>query len=391
MSVIIGPDDPALEGLRMSLSQHSELGIELRTIPWAEYRSILMHTLAEVTASSQALFVPGHLWIPELAHAGYLADIGELMSVLPQSLVEQYDKDDIFPSVWSECHYNHRLYQLPFFSDGHLLFYREDLVALDADQEVPVVSTEVLASLAKKVQGTSRLHGLALKADVSEIFTDYLPYMWEAGGRIFDTSGTPDLACCENIEALERYCVLRSWCPEKTHTYGNAEIAHILRTGEAALISNWGGQTAPILLDENNPWRNRYKVAVFPQPWNATWGIAIPENQPKNRQKEVLSGLMQLLGSAEDRRVASVAGSPVRQSSYSREQMGKYPWLAAQKRMLESAKILPKDPRLGLFLETLYEEIHKAFTGKISPRGALTHVQDVAIKQCRKYKISQSH
>ncbi len=376
---IIGPNDPALDVLAAALAARPELNAQLTIIPWPSYRDELMATLAADEAPNQAVFVPGHIWLPELAEAGYLAALDGLMADVSSSILNAYNPDDILPSIADECCYQGTQYQLPFFSDGHILFYREDLIPLDDSAGVPVVATRDVAALAKTAHNPPQVYGLALKADASEIFTDFLPYLWEAGGRIFDENGRPDLDNPTNIAALELYCSLRDLCPPNTHAYGNGEIAGSLRRGEAALIANWGGQTAPIWLDEGNEWRERYGTAVFPTPWNATWGIAIPKNQPEDSRETAVSVLMQLLGPEQDKEITRVAGSPVRASSYAPAELQKYPWLAAQLEMLNRAKPLPANPALGRFLGDLYEAVHQAFTGQLTPVAALRGAQANAL------------
>ena len=372
---IIGPDDPALNVLAEAITDHPALNLELRTIPWAQYRDTLMETVTAGTSTAQAVFVPGHIWLPELAEAGYLAPLEPLFDSLEEGVLSAYDSGDIVPQIAAECRYGERQYQLPFFSDGHILFYRSDLITLEAEEgDVPVVSTRMLQTLAAEHHNPPEHYGLALKADASEIFTDFLPYLWEAGGALFDEQGNPDFASGANIAALERYCALRPLCPPQTDRYGNAEIAESLRAGEAALVANWGGQTAPIVLDPDNPWRDIYRPAVFTTPWNATWGIAIPANQPSEIRQKTLSALMQLLTPEQDREITRQAGSPVRESSYAADQLTRYPWLAAQREMLRRARPLPADPTLGRYLGALYEAVHKAFTGELSAVEALRRV-----------------
>ncbi len=374
---IIGPNDPALDVLAAALDARPYLDAALTIIPWPEYRERLMAVLTADTAPSQAVFVPGHIWLPEFAAAGYLAEIAPLMQAASSDLLTKYDPDDIVASVADECRYEGKQYQLPFFSDGHIIFYRADLIELDDNDGVPVISTQDIFSLATAVHNPPHVYGLALKADGSEIFTDWLPYLWEAGGRIFDENGRPDLDNPINIEALELYCSLRDLCPPETAVYGNGEIAEVLRKGEAAIVANWGGQSAPIVLGDGEG--RGYKTAVFPIPWNAVWGIAIPQNQPDAVQQHTISVLMQLLGTEQDKQITRIAGSPVRQSSYAPSEMAKFSWLAAQREMLERAKLLPARPELGNFLGLLYEAVHQAFTGELSAAEALADVQAKAL------------
>jgi len=211
---VIGPDDPALEVLRDAIAAHPESSLRLETIPWAAYREKLMEALSAEHSSAQAVFVPGHIWLPELAEAGYLAPIGSLQEALSPEIRAAYDAEDIIPEVAQECRYAGEQYQLPFFTDGHLLFYRSDIVELEEKQgEVPVISMQMFQVLADKAHRPPDHYGLALKADVSEIFTDFLPYLWEEGGQILDEEGRPDFASDAAITALERYCRGVAWAP----------------------------------------------------------------------------------------------------------------------------------------------------------------------------------
>jgi len=372
---IIGPNDPALDALAAALAQRPELNAQLRIIPWPQYRQTLMAGLHAEESPWQAAFAPGHIWLPELAHHHLLAALGPLLAKTEPEVRAAYDAGDIIPAVAEECRYEGEDYLLPLFTDGHILFYLEK--CFDFADEVPVVSTHDIASLARQAHHPPKHYGLALKADASEIFTDWLPYLWEAGGRIFDDAGQPELDNPTNIEALAYYCSLASLCPPTTSSYGNAEIAGALRAGEAALVATWGGQAAPIFLDDaSSPLP--YRAAVFPTPWNATWGVGIPANQPEARQQQALSALMQVMGPATDRAVIRTAGSPVRASTYTPAALSRYPWLAAQREMLRRARPLPADPRLGLFLGDLYAYVHRAFTGEMTPADALQAVQQLA-------------
>ncbi len=369
---IIGPDDPALQVLAEAIAAGPERGLELRTIPWARYREEMMAALTAERSGVQAVFVPGHIWLPELAEAGRIAPLDPLLSSVDAAVIAAYDAGDIVPQIARECRYRGVQYQLPFFTDGQILFYRGDLVSLSAEEgTVPVISTRELQALAAQHHNPPDHYGIALKADISEILTDFLPYLWEEEGALFDAQGEPDFASEANIRALEHYCALRAWSPPRTHTYGNAEIAASLRKGEAAFVANWGGQTAPIVLDGDNPWREIYRPAVLQTPWNATWGIAIPANQPDAARAATVSALMQILHARQDRAITRIAGSPVRESSYSASEQAHYPWLAAQREMLRRARPLPDTPLLGDYLGALYEAVHRAFVGEMTPKEAL--------------------
>jgi multiple sugar transport system substrate-binding protein len=361
------------------LQAHPEWSTTLTIVPWAEYRARLMETLTGPMTPYQAVCVPGHLWIPELAAAGLLAPFDPMLDRLTD-LMAGYQPDEILPSVARESRYGGSQYMLPLFSDGHLLFYRSDEVAIPATDGVPLVSPTDVAGLAARVHRPPELFGLALKADASEILLDWLPYLWAEGGDILDDSGRPAFAGTAGIRALEAYCALRQFCPPDTQAYGNDEIASAIKQGRVALAATWGGQAASIMLAPDMAHRESYRVATYPQPWNATWGIAVPVNQDLPIQEGVLSVLLQAMGPQTDRAVTRLAGSPVRESSYGPAERERYPWLAAQYEMLKRARTLPVHPKVGAFLGALYEAVHDAFTGNATAREALARAESVVRK-----------
>ena len=381
---IIGPNDPALDVLQAAITKKPELDTHLTIIPWSDYRDALMKTLTADQAPNQAVFIPGHVWLPELAAQGLLAPVDNLMEDVPHVEIAAYNSADILPNVAAESRYLGKQYLLPLFTDGHILFYRSDLIDIDGYENVPVISHLDLHALAVRVHNPPDVYGIALKAHPSEIFLDWLPFLWASGGDILDENQQPALASEAGLQALEAYCNLREFCPPATHQYGNAEIAEILRNGKAALTTTWGGQAAPIFLDTDNIFRQVYKSAVFPKPWNATWGIALPVSQPLLTHQKTLQVLLKVTGPAQDEEIIKVAGSPVRENTYSSQAFEQYHWLAAQYQMLKTAGFLPLQPETDQYLGTLYESIYAAFTGELTPQDALSQAQTMMLTVLRK-------
>jgi multiple sugar transport system substrate-binding protein len=390
MITLIGPDDPALNALENTfktgqvpvtseVTGTSETA-RLLIIPWAEYRDRLMETLTAGEAPHQAVFVPGHIWLPELAEAGYLAPLDQIRPPLPDTGPHPAERllAEMLPSVSAEAHYQGRSYLFPLFTDGHILFYRQDLLGEQMAQAhftrsgVPLISPMALAELAEQAHNPPKVYGLALKAHPSEIFLDWLPFLWAAGGDLLDEAGEPAFAGQAGVRALEYYTRLRRFCPPDTHLYGNAEILEIIKKGQAALVTTWGGQAGPLYASGAG---RAYRTAIFPRPWNAAWGAAIPANQPAERQQAALSVLLSAFGPETDLAVITAAGSPVRRSSYAPEQLETHPWLPAQLAMLERCGRLPDRPEVGRFLGALYGAVYSAFTEEQTPQAALKQAE----------------
>ncbi len=372
---IIAPNDPALEALQKAIEKEN-LNLNLKIIPWAEYHPTLMKTLESEQSSYQAVFIPGHIWLPNLAQNGDISNLSKLFKNIDENLLKEYDFEDIMPIIQKESSFRGDLFELPFFSDGHIIYIKDEKSLHVKDKEVPILSCKEIKDMAFLNHNPPKEYGISLKADKSEIFTDFLPYLWEFKGEIFDEKENPVLNHPNNIKALEFYCSLKKFAPPKTDSYKNEEIAKSIEQGESCIITTWGGQSAPLFIDGKN---SRYKAASFSKPWNATWGVAIPSNQPEKIKLQTLETLLKLLGKSTDQLVTKIAGSPVRKSSYTKEEFEKYPWLQAQYEMLKRAKPLPSIPKLGDFLGLLYELTHKAFVGELTPKQALEQAQKEAL------------
>jgi multiple sugar transport system substrate-binding protein len=365
-TAILGPDDPAMGALEGSIRQAMPDKAYLEIVPWADYRQTLMDCLRAVSSPYQAVAVPGHVWLPELVDAGYFYDLDELGAGLETTILQAYNFGDIVSSVRIEGYYGDRWYQLPLFTDGHLVFYRRDLVDLPS-QVRPSKWVDHIRSW-KLPDG---VWPLALKAHPSEIFLDWLPYLWDFGGELLDGGGRPIFNSPAGVVALKYYYNLRRFAPPETHEFGNDGIADALWQGRVAAAVSWGGQAATIFDSARSPQQVALKTANLDPAWNATWGVCLPANQTLEQARQALAILMALMGTECDREVTRLAGSPVRLSSYSKEEKQRFPWLQSQKKMLGACRTLPVRPEVGSFLGILYEYVYRAFMGEMKPKAAL--------------------
>lgn len=368
---ILGPDDPALAALSQFLLQHPEYETDLTVVAWDHYQATLLEALQAGESPYQAVFVPGHVWLADLVTAGKLVPL-PIQKISPE-VWEQYQAEDIFHKIQEECQYNQESYLIPYFTDGHLLFYRNDLISFENTNSIPIISPQQMEALVKNIHHPPALFGLALKAAPSEIFLDWLPFLWAFGGDVLDSQHRPILLSQPSIFALETYCGLRQYCPPDVSLFGNAEIAAVLRAKTVSLAPTWGGQAALIFPDQGSS--HSYSTALYPTPWNATWGIGIPRNQSKVVQIRMTETLYRINQLDMDQKVLEIAGSPVRKSTYSQANLQKFFWLEAQWEMLHRCRTLPVTPKLGKILGVLYPAIYAAFCGEKSPQQALADAQ----------------
>ncbi len=363
---ILGPNDPALAALEESLAAHPEVDAKVEIIAWENYRATLDECLSAPQANYQAVCIPGHIWLPQLGADKLLAPLDSFLEQLPPEILSAYDSAGIFELVAAECKFQNSRYVLPLFTDGHIVFYRGDLINLPE-----VVRPSEWHLYLENLNLPAGMSPLALKAHASEILLDWLPYLWDFGGSVVDENGKPAFDSENGIKALEYYKSLRRFAPADTQNYGNGEILSALNEGRAAAAVSWGGQAAAIFDPDKNPHAAQMKTAAFSGAWNATWGVSIPANQTETESVSALKALLQVMGADCDQRVTRIAGSPVRKGSYSASEKSKYAWLASQENLLAECRTLPTDPAFGARLGGMYAAVHRAFTGEKSAAEAL--------------------
>lgn len=314
-------------------------------------------------ASYDVIMAAGHLWKRELVENNNIAPIS-------------FNRNEIAQKIGREMYYNSTAYLSPSFCDGHMILFRKSILEKeDIHFSGQVIKPEEYIDAVKKLGKAG--YKIPMKAAKSEIFTDALVFMRMYGSDVYDHE-THEVRCDtpEVIKGLEQYLSLREYSFENTYTFGNDEVAKVLRNGTSPLGVTWSGQMGCIM-NLSDSCREDFGFATFSTAWNVTWSFAVTQNSPN---KEKADRLLEYLRSRNvDRQAGIVSGAPVRVFNYI-SGMHEYPWYDCQLKMIESAVPLPDIKNAGDKNAVLYDEIYKAFIGKKSAAEAMRDAAD-AIRQ----------
>jgi len=371
---LLGPNDPAVEALQPLLAQRPDLDAQIEIVRWEDYYPTLLASLNADPCPFQAVFIPGHVWLDSLIYAGLVAPLP--VDEVDAAVVAGYGLDDILPSIYAECSRAGEWYLVPWFSDGHICFYHLDVSGFSDEPGTLVIHAAQLSAVVRNAHRPPERYGIALKAAASEIFLDWLPFLWDFGGELFDADLNPTFATPQAVESLEAYIALKAYCPPDVHTYGNLEIGRVLAEHKVSVATTWGGQAGAIFgaaIEAGNV--VPYRAGVYAQPWNGTWGIGLPAHQSHSIRCRVAEWLLRVADRQMDEYLLRVAGSPVRKSTYSPQNLQRYFWLPAQWELLQRCRTLPFTHRLSDILSVMYPSIYAAFTGEKSARKALADAE----------------
>lgn len=357
--------------------ENSNLDIDFNIVPWESYYNTMMEDFKAEEPNYDIVMVAGHFWLRDFVENKFISPMDDYMNLLPKD----YEYEDILPIIREEMKLDGHHYLLPSFCDGHMVLYRKSIVK-EVLGYLPkeCITIDELISMVEKVDGFKGLRGIALKAHVSEILTDFLPYLRNEDIDLFDEDHKPSFYNDKGIKALNKYIALRRYAPVDTNEFGNVEIKNQIQQKKAVFAITWGGQLG-VVLNEQCKELEDIGFATLDRPWNVTWSFAL-NNNSKNKE-EAVRFLSYLTSKDIDKLVGSYAGSPVRKSTYLDErERSKCSWYDAHLEMVEKyAKPLPSLKGSGEILGILYEYISKAFNHELSAEEALKTAHE-KIMQC---------
>lgn len=372
---VLAVGDPAVDAyihhrLVETFNQKYHKNVEFTIVPWNDYYNTMMDTFYG-KYHFDIVMVAGHLWLKDFVEKEFLAEV-----VYPQT--SEYDYEDILSVISDEMKVNNKAYLYPSFCDGHFLLYRKSVVERIYGEVPPMIDTNTIATLASLCEGVDDMNGIALKADVSEIFLDFLPYLRNEGIDAFDKdTHAPTFNNDKGKKALQTYLKLKVFAPDHVDSYGNDQVRLAFQQRKVALATTWGGQLG-VVLDRHCQDIDDVGFAAIKTAWNVTWSFAICE---KSQNKQLANEFLAYLTTPQvDRLVGSFAGSPVRKSTYVTD-MDKFSWYNTHLMLIEQyAKPLPMMNQAGEIMAPLYEYIHAAFTGKLTIEEALQKAEEKVLQ-----------
>ncbi|MFT5872038.1 MAG: multiple sugar transport system substrate-binding protein [Clostridium sp.] len=369
---VLAVDDPAVYAYtdkRYNLVNNfkGDFTVDFNIVPWSEYYGTMMEAF-EGKREYDIVMIAGHLWLKDFINKGYIAPVEALKDC-------GYNYEDILPVIREEIELDGVQYLYPSFCDGHVVLYRKSIVEKVLGK-LPgkVITTDELIDMAAFCNGYNGMRGIALKADPSEIFLDFIPYLRNEGvDAINKTTLAPEFNNAKGQRALKKYLSLKAFAPTNTGSFGNEELKNAFQKKECVLAVTWGGQLGTIL-GEGCADVEDIGFAALKTSWNVTWSFAI--NNLSDKKAEANEFLKYITSKAADRVVGGYAGSPVRKSTYLADR-NKYNWYDMHLELIEKyARPLPGLLKAGDKFGVLYDAIGKAFNSEITIVDCLEQAED---------------
>lgn len=303
---------------------------------------------------------------------------------LPQ---DQFDLDKFLKPAVDTAKYRDKLYAVPVYSDGGLLYYRKDLLTAAGITAPPKTLTEMLTDC-QKVKALPAGANVSCYAGQFEKYEgltcNFAEAVQSAGGALLDSSGKPTVNSEQakaGLGALVQGFTTGA-IPQKAITYKEEEGRRAFQAGELLFHRQWPYQWALAnKTDGSSQVAGKFDVAPLPGLTGAGSSTLGGHNFAiSSFAKNKATGLdfIKFFTSEENEKSNLIATSqaPTRSDLYTDSELVKqFPYLPTLKASIESAKPRPQAVKYGDVTAAIQENAYAALTKAKTVDQALTDMQ----------------
>lgn len=297
---------------------------------------------------------------------------------------DQFDLDNYLDPAVSTAKYRDKLYAVPVFSDGGLLYYRKDL--LDAAGLKPPKTWKEMADACAKVKA----QGLAIGCYAGQfekyegLTVNFSEAVNSAGGVVVGEDGKPNVDTPEAKKGLDNLVngFKDGTIPQQAITYKEEEGRRAFQAGELLFHRQWPYQWALANKSDGSS-QIAGKFDVAPLPGDSGAGVSTLGGHnlaisafAKNKASAL--DFIKFFGNAENQRSNLLATSqaPTRTALYSDSELtAKFPYLPTLKESIEGATQRPAAVKYGDVTKAIQEAAYAALTGEKTSDAALADLQ----------------
>jgi multiple sugar transport system substrate-binding protein len=376
------------EGLRPLLDDFEKKNPRVKVVeeelPTSSDQQHLFYvTNLEAGSSDFDLFALDVIWVPEFSRAGWLLDLSSYLGA--EGAV------DFLSGPLHAATYSGRLYAVPWFVDGGVLYFRQDLLG-----KYGFAPPETFAELVHSAQvilqqeQNPRLTGFLWQGKQYEgLVCVALEFIRAHGGDVLNSEGRPILTSPQSGDAVRymRDLISRYQVSPPLVTTADEEITRqIFGQGEAIYMRNWP-YAWHLFAEEGSPVQGKVGVASLPHvpgqksmPTLGGWHLGINRY---SRHPDLAFQLLRRLTSFAAQKELAVEGGlkPSLLPVYEDEEVKRaQPSLGHFFPVLQSATPRPVTPFYLMLSQVLQGELSAAVTGIKEPEQALRDAEQQIVQ-----------
>ena len=234
------------------MKENPGVKVEIQAIPWSAAYDKILTGIAGMQLPD--LVQMGTTW---MAPFGAMGVFEELSPYLEKSFI---NKDMFFKGSWQTVMMNGGVYGIPWYVDVRVMFYRTDVLKEVGYDHAPQTWEELYDAAKKLAQRGKDMYALSLL--YTGVFgNEFMPFVWQAGGRLFDENGKVRVTDPEFVEAI-RYYARFFW--EKLAPIGGGNLFQDFATGKVPIF--FSGPWMVSMIKQQTPQiEGKWSVALMPK------------------------------------------------------------------------------------------------------------------------------
>jgi multiple sugar transport system substrate-binding protein len=331
---------------------------------------------AQVQSDAFAILNLDVVWTAEFAANRWVVELPE----------DQFDLDNYLETAVTTAKYRDKLYAVPMFSDGGLLYYRKDL--LDAAGAQPPKTWQEMLDACAKVKALPQGANVGCYAGQFEKYegltVNFSEAVDSAGGMVVGEDGQPNVDTPEAKKGLDSLVngFKDGTIPEKAITYKEEEGRRAFQAGELVFHRQWPYQWALAnKTDGSSQVAGKFDVTLLPGddgPGVSTLGGHNFAISAFAKNKASALEFIKFFGNEENQRSNLLATSqaPTRAGLYDDSELtAQFPYLPTLKESIEGANRRPSVVKYGDVTKAIQEAAYAALTGDQTSDAALADLQ----------------
>lgn len=317
--------------------------------------------------------------LPDVMQMGssYLGEFADMGALEPVD-TKVFKKGDFFTSAWDQGTYDGKSYGVPWYVDTRVLFYRTDLAKKAGLKGAPAAMAD-LRKAAKAYQDKAGTKwGLSIQSSGLDAVQSFYPFLYSAGGAVLDDSGKPVVNSPDAVKALEKYgSYYDRGLSDKTFRPGYDVMKDFNR---GAVPMFFGGPWQVGLLNDNYPGlKGKWALSAVPADKASVSNaggssLAISaDSTHKAAAKEFISYLTDAKGQADW--YERTKDLPANTAAWETGQLAGDTNMEVFRKQMETAKVLPAQPKLTEITSKVDDAIGLVTQGKSSAKAALDKAQ----------------
>jgi multiple sugar transport system substrate-binding protein len=326
-------------------------------------------------------------WLPEFGSAGFLLPLDKYVN--PQF------RGTFFESTLLGTTYKEKLYGIPWYLDGGVLYYRKDL--LEKGGVTPPNTYDELATAAMKLQ-TDTTYGFVVNAFKNEgLSAIWMEILWGYGGEFMNTTTNEVLVNSPEGEAAVAWLVdgiyTKKFIPDKILTLTRPQTYTVFNEGNCVFLRGWIDESS-IAEGADSKIKGQWGVKTLyaapgkkPSACLGNWSLAINAN---SKNPDAAWKVIEYMTGPEAQKINALGrGSPpARKDVYADPEVAKSnPTYKIFDDVFAGAKPRPVTPAYPqISSDVIQDLLTQALSKKITPKEAVQQMADKTKKILDKFK-----